>query len=212
MLDVEGFILVGGASSRMGADKSQLVLEGQTTVSRIIESLRPVTSKVSLVGTSTDATSSSLPSIPDLQERWGPLGGIEAALQACETESCLVVACDLPFLTSELFAYLLRLSNEPSRSFDAVVPLQSDGRPQPLCAVYKRAPCLMATEKSIALGEHSPRAMLDKVKTRYVNFSELANLPGSEHFFFNLNRPEDYERAREIARQRRRPIAGDLLE
>lgn len=201
MLDVEGFILVGGASSRMGSDKSQLLLEGQTTVSLIIEALGPVTSKVTMVGASADATSASLPSIPDLQERWGPLGGIQAALQACQTKSCFVVACDLPFLTSELFAYLLRLTNEPKGTFDAVVPLQSDGRPQPLCAVYQRVPCLMAAEKSIALGEHTPRAMLEKVKTRYVKFSELADLPGSEHFFFNLNRPEDYERAREIARR-----------
>ena len=35
MLDVEGFILVGGASSRMGADKSSLLLNGKTTVSLI---------------------------------------------------------------------------------------------------------------------------------------------------------------------------------
>jgi molybdopterin-guanine dinucleotide biosynthesis protein A len=202
-LDVEGFILVGGASSRMGSDKSQLLLDGKTTMTRITEALRPVASKVSMVGTSSDATSSSLRGIPDLHDRWGPLGGIQAALRACETASCLIIACDLPFLTSELFAYLLRIADEQEETLEAVVPLQSDGRPQPLCAVYKRVPCLMAAEKSIALNEHTPRAMLDKVKTRYVNFSEIANLTGSEHFFFNLNRPDDYERAKEIARQQR---------
>ena len=200
-LDVEGFILVGGASSRMGADKSRLVLKGRTTASLITEALRPVTINVSLVGSSADPTNPSLRNIPDLQERWGPLGGIQAALHACETDYCLVVACDLPFLTSELFAYLLQLRSKADATIDAVVPLQSDGRPQPLCAVYKKGACLMAAEKAIALGEHTPRAMLDKVKTRYVNFSEFASLPGSEHFFFNLNLPEDYERAKEIARQ-----------
>jgi molybdenum cofactor guanylyltransferase len=199
MLDVEGFILVGGASSRMGADKSQLLLGGKTSVSLIAEAIRRVTSHVSLVGIDADATDASFKSIPDLQDRWGPLGGIQAALHAGETDYCLIVACDLPFLTSELFAHLLHLTSEQDGTFEAVVPLQSDGRPQPLCAVYKREPCLTAAEKSIALGEHTPRAMLDKVKTRYVDFSEFANLPGSEHFFFNLNHPEDYERAKEIA-------------
>lgn len=203
LLDVEGFILVGGESSRMGADKSRLILNGKTTVSLITEALRPVTSKVSVVGTPIDATSSSLPSIPDLHQRWGPLGGIQAALGDCQTECCLVVACDLPFLTTELFMHLLHLMNEPDTTFAAVVPLQSDGRPQPLCAVYRSGPCLIAAEKSIASGEHTPRAMLDKVNTRYVDFSELANLEGSEHFFFNLNRPEDYERANQIAQRRR---------
>lgn len=212
-LDVEGFILVGGASSRMGRDKSHLLIDGKTTVSLITEALRPVTSKVRLVGTSSDATNPSLRSIPDLHEGWGPLGGIQAALQACETQLCLIAACDLPFLTSQLFAYLLQLANEQEEAFEAVVPLQSDNRPQPLCAVYKRVTCLWAAEKSIALGQHTPRAMLDKVKTRYVNFSEIANLPGSEHFFFNLNRPEDYKRAKEIVRQQDTPAhsEGDIL-
>jgi molybdopterin-guanine dinucleotide biosynthesis protein A len=202
MLDVEGFILVGGASSRMGADKSNLLLNGQTTVSLISDALRPVTSKVSVVGATFEATSSGLPGVPDLHEHWGPLGGIQAALQACKTERCLIIACDLPFVTSELLAYLLQVESGVDATPVAVVPLQSDGRPQPLCAVYKKASSLPAAEESIALGEHTPRAMLDKIETRYVNFSEFANLSGSEHFFFNLNRPEDYERAKEIARRR----------
>ena len=84
MLDVEGFILVGGASSRMGADKSGLVLNGKTTVSLIAEALRPVTSNVSLVGSSRRSSTLRLPNVPDVNERWGPLGGIQAALRACE--------------------------------------------------------------------------------------------------------------------------------
>jgi molybdopterin-guanine dinucleotide biosynthesis protein A len=202
MLDVEGFILVGGASSRMGADKSGLLLNGKTTVSLISEALRPVTSRVSVVGTSFEAASSGLPGVPDLHERWGPLGGIQAALHACTTGNCIIIACDLPFVTGELLAYLLKIESEAHTDPAAVVPLQSDGRPQPLCAVYKKASCLAAAEKSIALGEHTPRAMLDKIETRYVDFSELRNLFGSEDFFFNLNRPEDFERAKEIALQR----------
>jgi molybdopterin-guanine dinucleotide biosynthesis protein A len=201
-LDVEGFILVGGASSRMGANKSGLLLNGKTTVALISEALRPVTSGVSVVGTSVEAASSGLPGVPDLHEHWGPLGGIQAALHACGAEHCLIVACDLPFVSSELFAYLLQTESEAGTTPAAVVPLQSDGRPQPLCAVYQTASCLAAAEESIALGEHSPRAMLDKIETRYVNFGHFAKLSGSEHFFFNLNRPEDYERAKEIAFRR----------
>lgn len=197
-LDVEGFILVGGESSRMGTDKSQLVLSGQTTVSLITRALQTVTNSVSVVG-SQNLGELSLRKISDLHERWGPLGGIHAALRACETEYCLIVACDLPFSTGELFAFLVAVMSDGKANFDAVVPLQIDGRPQPLCAVYQRIPCLEATEDSIRREEHSPRAMLDKVKTRYVDFNEFAHLYGSQYFFFNLNSPEDYERAKEIA-------------
>ena len=50
MLDVEGFILVGGASSRMGTDKSSLKLGEQTIVERIAATMHRVTKTVSVVG------------------------------------------------------------------------------------------------------------------------------------------------------------------
>jgi len=205
MLDVEGFILVGGASRRMGTDKSQLVINGKTTVQMIAEALEPATSRVRLVGAAAETVTES---IPDVHYRWGPLGGIQAALRACRTECCVIVACDLPFVTSNLFAHLLDLMRNSEGVAQALVPLQSDGRPQPLCAVYKRVPCLAASEAAIAAGEHSPRAMLDKISTRYVEFETLAGLPASENFFLNLNRPEDYESARQIAASRQKPIVS----
>jgi molybdenum cofactor guanylyltransferase len=197
MLDVEGFILVGGASSRMGVDKSRLVLGGQTGVERIADSMRSMAGKISLVGSLQDPSQSALPNIPDLHNRWGPLGGIQAALTAGQTDWCLIVACDLPFVTTELFE---RLAKDIDESIDAIVPLQDDTRPQPLCALYRRAPCLRAAEQSIANSEHSPRALLDKVRTRYVPFGELSDLKGAEHFFFNVNTPENYQRAKQVAR------------
>jgi molybdopterin-guanine dinucleotide biosynthesis protein A len=197
MLDVEGFILVGGASSRMGADKSRLVLDGQTGVERIADSMRSMAGRISLVGSLQDPSQSALPNIPDLHNRWGPLGGIHAALTAARADWCLIVACDLPFVTSEMFE---RLSKDIDESIDAIVPLQDDARPQPLCALYRRAPCLRAAEQSIANDEHSPRALLDKVPTRYVPFSELSDLKGAEHFFFNVNTPENYEHAKQVVR------------
>ena len=199
MLDVEGFILVGGASTRMGEDKSRLLVDGHTTTRWIEAALKPVTGSVKLVGSSVTREDINLPAVSDLQDRWGPLGGIQAALRACTTEHCFIVACDLPFVTSELFASLLASRDSAGASSDAIVPLQEDGRPQPLCAVYRCAPCLAAAEKVIANNEHTPRAMLDLVNTRYIEFKELAHLAHSEYFFFNLNRREDYERAKQIA-------------
>ena len=199
MLDVEGFILVGGASSRMGADKSQLALEGRTSVERIADAVRPIAEKISVVGAYA-AAANQLPNVPDLHTGWGPLGGIHAALRAASAEWCVVVACDLPFVTSELLGRLVTFVD----GVDAVVPVQADKYPQPLCAFYRRRPCLIAAEEAIARDEHSPRALLDKVTTRYIKFDELAALAGSEYFFFNVNTPENYERAKEIVAGRDR--------
>ena len=193
MLDVEGFILVGGRSSRMGTDKSHMQFDGQTSVERIAAELRSITPWISLVGRSRAGFDPDLRIIPDTHEQWGALGGIHAALGACVADWALIVACDLPFVTRDLCLRLLMLSQQGSP--EAVVPIQPDGRPQPLCALYRREPCLLEAEKLIASGEHTPRALLANVKTRWVRSAELIDLPGAENFFFNVNTPDDYEQA-----------------
>jgi molybdenum cofactor guanylyltransferase len=202
MLDVEGFILVGGRSSRMGTDKSRLQFGGQTSVERIARELRSITARISLVGTGRAGRDPELRLVPDTHEQWGALGGIHAALGACLSDWALIVACDLPFVTRDLGARLLTLGQPESP--DAVVPIQPDGRPQPLCALYRRESCLREAEKLIASGEHTPRALLANVETRWVRPEELIDLPGAENFFFNMNTPEDYERAKQICQNRLR--------
>src|SRR6266576_5271130 len=90
MLDVEGFILVGGMSSRMGKDKSQLVFGDRTSVGLIAASLQGVTHTLRTVGAAVSAVE-GLANIADAHDRWGPLSGIEAALSNANSEYCLVV-------------------------------------------------------------------------------------------------------------------------
>jgi len=190
VFDVEGFILVGGASRRMGRDKAQLVFDGQTFIERIAGELSGVASSVALVGARQPYD--SFKNIPDLHTQWGALGGIHAALSATKTDWALIVACDLPLVTRELFE---RLQSFAGDRVDAVVPIQSDGRPQPVCAFYRRETCAPEIDRLIAVGEHTPRALLDRVRTRYVQFSEISDLPDAENLFFNVNTPEDLEAA-----------------
>jgi molybdopterin-guanine dinucleotide biosynthesis protein A len=195
MFDVEGFILVGGQSRRMGRDKAQLILAGQTLIDRITGELSGVTSRVALVGAREQHP--NFVNIPDVHESWGALGGLHAALKAATTGWVIVVGCDLPFVTRALFERLLTFV---SQDFDAIVPMQADGRPQPVCALYRVATCLPEIEKLIALGEHTPRALLTNVSTRFIDSVELADLPAAENFFLNVNTPEDFEVAQAIAR------------
>lgn len=193
MKSCQAFILAGGASSRMGTDKSQLLVERQTFTERIANTLRKVTDSVSIVGRSIDASldASSLPCVPDIYPQWGALGGLHAALAAADRAWAIVVACDLPFVTSELFLHLagLRLDH------DAVVPVQMDGRPQPLAALYRVNPCLQRATELIEAGQRRPLDLLESVKTRWVAFEEIRNLDQAERFFVNINTPEDYHDA-----------------
>jgi molybdopterin-guanine dinucleotide biosynthesis protein A len=193
VVEVEGFILAGGASSRMGADKAGLVMGDETFVARAARALGRVAPRVSVVSSREEHALTGLPVVRDVHEGTGALGGIHAALRACRAPWAAVVSCDLPFATGELFARLASLAGE---EVDAVAPVQTDGRIQPLCALYAVATCLPATEELLASGEHRPRALLKQLKTRWVTPAELSDLSRAELFFVNVNTPEDYESAK----------------
>jgi molybdopterin-guanine dinucleotide biosynthesis protein A len=195
MSDAEGFILAGGASSRMGTDKARLSLGGRTFVERIAEALRAIATEISVVGARPDGDALDLPIVADVHRGCGALGGLHAALRACRAPWAAIVSCDLPFVTGELFARLCGLRTPDA---DAVAPLQPDGRPQPLCALYSTARCLQRVERLLGEGERRPRVLLREARTRWVEPAELADLRDAEMFFLNINTPEDYERAREM--------------
>lgn len=186
--DIDAFILAGGASRRMGRDKSQLIIEGQTFIERIADTLLKLTDSVTIVGPN---SLPPFPSVPDVYAQWGALGGLHAALAACHREWTIVVACDLPFVTSELFSYLA----EVRLDHDTVVPIQPDGRPQPLAAFYRKDPCRQRAAELIEAGRRRPLDLLEAVNTRWVAFDEIKNLAQADRFFVNINTPEDYHEA-----------------
>jgi len=194
MDSIAGFILAGGQSRRMGTDKWRLMLGGQSFVERIANEISAVSptliSSVTVVGSEAAAAQTDLMTAPDVFPGWGALGGVHAALTACSAEWALVVACDFPFVTRELFARLAGLRH----NFEAVAPLQSDQIPQPLCALYRVEPCLQLADQMIKSGQRKPITLLQSVRTRWVSFSELEDLAESARFFDNINTPHDYNR------------------
>jgi molybdopterin-guanine dinucleotide biosynthesis protein A len=180
----------------MGTDKARLSLGGLTFVERIAGALQAIAPDISLVSARPDSFKVSLPVVADIHRSCGALGGLHAALKACRAQWAAIVSCDLPFVTGELFD---RLANFRSSDMDAVAPLQSDGRAQPLCALYSPARCLERVERLLQEGERRPRVVLQQARTRWVAPSELMDLRDAELFFMNVNTPEDYRRARERA-------------
>lgn len=207
MSDMEGFILTGGASSRMGTDKARLSLGGLTFIERIAGALGAITPDLRVVSARPESFNINLPVVPDIHRDCGALGGLHAALRACRAPWAFIVSCDLPFVTGELFA---RLSEFRTKETDAVAPLQRDGRTQPLCALYAPAVCLERAERLLQEGERRPRVLLRQVRTRWVEHTELDDLRDAELFFMNVNTPEDYSRAIERARESGNDEAGTM--
>lgn len=175
----------------MGRDKALLSLDGKLFIDRIAEALKSVSNRVRLVGSHQATSGESYENVSDRKPGWGALGGVETALCACEAEWAVIVACDLPFVTGELMTRMASWRE----NFDTVVPVQADGRQQPLCAFYRREPCGELAQQLVADGARRPRDLLTLVKTRWVAPKELADLAGAERFFLNVNTPEDYTRA-----------------
>jgi molybdopterin-guanine dinucleotide biosynthesis protein A len=199
MSELEGFVLAGGASSRMGRDKARLRLGGRTLAERAASAVAAVAGRVSLVSPKEGAKDFGLPVVRDLYAGRGPVGGLHAALAHCRAPWALVVSCDLPFVTARLLALLASRRRAES---DAVAPVQPDGRWQPLCALYAARPCAAAAEKMIVSGELSSRALLGRVRTRLVGPAEYASLAGAEDFFLNVNTPEEFALALSRADER----------
>lgn len=193
MAEIEGFILAGGASSRMGRDKARLRLHGETFVARSAYALGAITAQVSIVSARTDSAELGLPVVPDQFAQCGALGGLHAALAACRAPWAAVVSCDLPFVTGALWRRLAALRTHVCA---AVAPMQADGRAQPLCALYAPRACLPQVEQMLRTGELRPRLLLQAVSTRWVAPDELADLPAATQFFMNINTPADYAAAR----------------
>ncbi|HEX7174402.1 MAG TPA: molybdenum cofactor guanylyltransferase [Pyrinomonadaceae bacterium] len=192
MLDIEGFILAGGASSRMGADKAQLRLGGQTLVETVAGALSEITLTVRVVSSRHGGELCGLTVVPDFYDDCGALGGLQSALTHAEAAWVAVVSCDLPFVTGGL---LSRLTTFVKEGVEAVVPVQEDGRVQPLCALYERRQCLEIVERLLREGERRPRVLVAQARTRLADFALLADLPASHLFFLNLNSPDDYAQA-----------------
>lgn len=194
----EGFVLVGGASSRMGRNKAQMVIGGRKLFERSANGLTKVChGNVTLVGDMGSDFDCELPIIRDIGSESptrsrAPVIGLLTALKFAKTAWIAILACDLPFVTAES---LTRLASYRSNERDAVVPVQPDGRPQTLCAFYRRETCLPIVEAMVTRGDLKMQGLLSYVRTRFVRFDEIADLPGSADFFVNVNEPEDYEKA-----------------
>ena len=182
-METAGFVLAGGRSSRMGRDKSLLELEGEALVERAARRVAAAAGSVALVGDAGRHAKFGWPVVVDLRPGQGPLGGIESALASpFAGQWNLIVACDLPELTA---GFLRRLLDTAEASgCDALLPHTSGGRPQPLCAVYRRS-ARQALEERFRTGTRKVTLALEELVVHRLEVSEVLQ-------FQNVNTPEDW--------------------
>lgn len=193
---VVGVVLAGGQGRRLRKDKCQQLIGGVPIINRVLAAVTEVVDETILVGDCPPPPESDLRLVPDERPGAGPLQAIHTGMKAVPTALYLVVACDMPFVTADLFQHLVAASH----GFQAVVP-HLVGRDQPLCAVYARS-CLPTIEQVLKEDENARvAAFFPRINLRRVTEAELAALGPPELLFFNVNAPEDLQRAQRLDAQ-----------
>jgi molybdopterin-guanine dinucleotide biosynthesis protein A len=183
----------------MGEDKAWLPLQGRPLIEHVLAAAQPVAERLAVVINASSPHAERYRKLAaewhalllhDLREKCGPLGGIHAALMNCATdESALILACDLPFLTSEFLAWLGQ--KHQSGAAQATVPLDLSGRLQPLVAIYSQS-CLTPIEEMLEAKQLKVDRLYERVVTQIIKPGEADCPAVNERFFSNLNSPEDY--------------------
>jgi molybdopterin-guanine dinucleotide biosynthesis protein A len=186
---VTAFILAGGKSSRMAADKAFVEFEGRTLLARALDLARSVTADARIVG-ARDKFAQFAPVVEDIFQDRGPLAGIHAALRESPSKLNIMLAVDVPLVSREFLQYMTgQACGAPEAT--VVVP-RAGGRRQPLCAIYRREFAAIA-ESALVAGRNRIDVLFDSVPTLVIEEETLARAGFFPAMFRNLNTPEDLE-------------------
>lgn len=177
-MNVEGVVLTGGASRRMGVDKATIIVDGKPVAVRQAVSLIEAGWPVTVLGQEPIAGCAF---VRDAESFAGPLAALSHFVPSAEY--VFVLSCDVPLFDAVVAEVCLREMG----SFDAVVPVVG-GRDQPLCALYRRS-----AWTSLPSAQESGRVMdwVSRLKIRRVAAESLISLGVQSEWVTGVNTPEE---------------------
>ena len=186
-----GAILAGGLGRRLGGlDKARLSVGGRRIVDRQLAALHALTDHVVLVARDPPRYADlATPVVADAVPGAGPLGGLYTALAWAPTPLVVVVACDMPFVTTALLAELAALA----RDADAAVP-RSGGRWHPLCAAYASR-CAPLARAALDAGRLTVVDWLRTLRVVEVDDTVFDRHGGAARVLLNVNTQADHASA-----------------
>jgi len=193
-------VLCGGQSTRMGHDKASLPFGDETMLQRVVRLLGTVVPPEFIVVVG--ARDQVLPALPatvtvvrDARDARGPLEGMAAGLRGTKPDvaAVYITSGDVPLLEPAFVEFLFGQLDD----YTIAVPVDGEFH-HPLAAVY-RTTVLSAVESLLAVDRLRPRFLFDEVRTREVPVEALRAVDPELKTLANLNRPEEYQRARRDA-------------
>jgi molybdopterin-guanine dinucleotide biosynthesis protein A len=197
--EYSAIILAGGQSSRMGRPKADLPFDGGTMLDYIVSEMMRVFDDLVVAVAEPKLFAwegYGARSIEDRVSYRGPVAALENVLRKIEFDRAFVCSCDVPFVNGDLARRLCDLLGDD----DVLIP-RVDRKLQMLHAVYRRdcAETLAAMRKK---GENRLHEIVNFAKVRIVPEDEIRALDPELLSFFNVNTPEDYQRALKLMDER----------
>lgn len=188
--EINGLVLAGGKSQRMGFDKGMVNWHGKEQRYYMAGLLKPLCEEV-FVSCRADQqhdVDSAYQSLPDTFTGLGPYGAILSAFREKPDSAWLVVACDLPLLDEATLRYLADNRN-PSAVATAYQSTHNDF-PEPLITIWepKSYPLLLSF---LAQGYSCPRKVLINSDVTVLNAENPDALT-------NVNTPEELENMKRV--------------
>lgn len=214
-LPLDLIVNAGGKSRRMGPAKALLPVPPASTplLVYIIERLAPLVADSGgekiVVVTDDAAVGSVVAGMRDLVrvvgDQWpngGALGGVASGLALCQ-HWAMVVACDMPLVSAQLFSRLAQIAM-PQPEINAVIPVVVD-QPQPFHGLWHRR-LLPPLEACLRAGELGVVAALQGQAVAWVDVQTLG-MGADDPAFLNVNTPQEWEDALVLLQKQNRPIA-----
>lgn len=189
-----GVLLAGGASTRFGGLPKGLALVDERRIAdRALSALAGATERQIVVSNAAEAAKwfPALPIVADATPGLGPLAGLETALRAADGAGVIVVAWDMPFVTTPLLRGMRALGETGA---PAVAPAHGDPpRVEPLCAYYGPE-ALGFCVQLLAAGERRAAALFEALPSAVTIPERLLEAHGDPaRLFLSVDSPEQLD-------------------
>lgn len=187
-LNICGILLAGGMSRRMGSEKGTLQIGSSVLFHYPLGVLEGLCDEILISTCEESILRVDHQKVCDEVKGIGPLGGIYSCLKQSSSELNLVLSYDMPLVNASLFRLLISEVDD----HDIVLPGISEGRPEPLCGVYRRN-TVSAMEDMISNNDFAVNHLLTRCHSKIVPITKDMECWQPE-LFLNINSKEDLKR------------------
>jgi len=189
----------GGKSSRMGKDKATLPFLGIPLIYRLRDRFQELGTDLAVISNNSSGYEElGLPLYKDLIPDRGSLGGLYTALSVSTQPLIGLIAADMPFASPVLLSYQIQIILDSE--FDAVIPSTLQGL-EPFHAIYRKETCLPLVKGAIDRDLWKMISWYDQARIKVLDPGETRQITGSDHTFLNLNTPDEFRAAEDLARK-----------